>query len=386
MGATILVVDDEASVCALLNDRLTLEGFQCRTCSTAEEAISLVDNAPFDAIISDLRLPGTSGLDLLEAVHQKHPHCAFLIMTGVDDVRVGIDAMKRGADDYLVKPFQMDTVVAGIKRAMERIRLEQDVKNYRQNLEQMVEQRTKQLQTAMKRIEHTYDETLEALGAALDLRDTETEGHSRRVSRFCLEMAKAMGCAAEQLKQIARGSYLHDIGKIGIPDSILLKPGRLNEEETAVMQTHARVGYDLVSRIGFLAPAAEIVLTHQERYDGTGYPQGLVGDEIPLGSRIFAVADTLDAMTSDRPYRLALPLSAARAEIARESGRQFDPEVVRVFLALPEQVWEKIRLEVAGVRLYSAALKSTVASSWAPITLPVEKPRVPPVMTGGQLD
>ncbi len=386
MGATILVVDDEASVCALLNDRLTLEGFQCRTCSTAEEAISLVDNAPFDAIISDLRLPGTSGLDLLEAVHQKHPHCAFLIMTGVDDVRVGIDAMKRGADDYLVKPFQMDTVVAGIKRAMERIRLEQDVKNYRQNLEQMVEQRTKQLQTAMKRIEHTYDETLEALGAALDLRDTETEGHSRRVSRFCLEMAKAMGCAAEQLKQIARGSYLHDIGKIGIPDSILLKPGRLNEEETAVMQTHARVGYDLVSRIGFLAPAAEIVLTHQERYDGTGYPQGLVGDEIPLGSRIFAVADTLDAMTSDRPYRLALPLSAARAEIARESGRQFDPEVVRVFLSLPEQVWEKIRLEVAGVRLYSAALKSTVASSWAPITLPVEKPRVPPVMTGGQLD
>jgi response regulator RpfG family c-di-GMP phosphodiesterase len=386
MGATILVVDDEASVCALLNDRLTLEGFQCRTCSTAEEAISLVENAPFDAIISDLRLPGTSGLDLLEAVHQKHPHCAFLIMTGVDDVRVGIDAIKRGADDYLVKPFQMDTVVAGIKRAMERIRLEQDVKNYRQNLEQMVEQRTKQLQTAMKRIEHTYDETLEALGAALDLRDTETEGHSRRVSRFCLEMAKAMGCAAEQLKQIARGSYLHDIGKIGIPDSILLKPGRLNEEETAVMQTHARVGYDLVSRIGFLAPAAEIVLTHQERYDGTGYPQGLVGDEIPLGSRIFAVADTLDAMTSDRPYRLALPLSAARAEIARESGRQFDPEVVRVFLALPEQVWEKIRLEVAGVRLYSAALKSTVASSWAPITLPVEKPRVPPVMTGGQLD
>ena len=386
MGATILVVDDEASVCELLNDWLTSEGFQCRTCSTAEEAIGLVGNAPFDAIISDLRLPGKSGLDLLEDVHQKHPHCAFLIMTGVDDVRVGIDAMKRGADDYLVKPFQMDTVVTGIKRALERIRLEMDVENYRQNLERMVEQRTKQLQTAMKRIESTYDETLEALGAALDLRDTETEGHSRRVSRFCLEMARAMGCNAELLKHIARGSYLHDIGKIGIPDSILLKPGRLNEEETAVMQTHARVGYDLVSRIGFLAPAAEIVLTHQERYDGTGYPQGLVGDEIPLGSRIFAVADTLDAMTSDRPYRLAMPMSAARAEIAQEAGRQFDPEVVRVFLSLPEQTWEKIRLEVAGVRLYSAALKSSVVSPWASFTLPVEKPRVPPVVTGGRMD
>ena len=386
MGATILIVDDEASVCALLNDHLTLEGFQCRTCSTAEEAISLIGNAPFDVIISDLRLPEKSGLDLLEDVHQKHPHCAFLIMTGVDDVRVGIDAMKRGADDYLVKPFQMDTVVAGIKRALERIRLEKDVENYRQNLERMVEQRTKQLQTAMKRIEGTYDETLEALGAALDLRDTETEGHSRRVSRFCLEMATAMGCNAELLKQIARGSYLHDIGKIGIPDAILLKPGRLNEEETAVMQTHARVGYDLVSRIGFLAPAAEIVLTHQERYDGTGYPQGLVGNEIPLGSRIFAVADTLDAMTSDRPYRLAMPMSAARVEIAQEAGRQFDPEVVRVFLSLPEQVWEKIRLEVAGVRLYSAALKSPVASRWAPFTLPVEKPRIPPAITGGRPD
>jgi HD-GYP domain-containing protein (c-di-GMP phosphodiesterase class II) len=252
----------------------------------------------------------------------------------------------------------------------------------------MVEQRTKQLQTAMKRIEHTYDETLEALGAALDLRDTETEGHSRRVSRYCFEMAKAMGCTAEQLKQIARGSYLHDIGKIGIPDAILLKPARLTEEEMAVMQTHARVGYDLVSRIGFLAPAAEIVLTHQERYDGTGYPQGLMGDEIPLGSRIFAVADTLDAMTSDRPYRMALPLSAARSEISREAGRQFDPEVVRVFLSIPEQVWEKIRLEVAGVRLYSAALRSTVASSRAPFALPVEKPLIPPpiVTTRGRPD
>ena len=386
MGATILVVDDEESVCALLHERLTLEGFHCRTCLTAEEAISLVEETPFEAIISDLRLPGKSGIDLLEAVHQKHPHSAFLIMTGVDDVRVGIDAMKRGADDYLVKPFQIDAVVASIKRALESIRLEKELENYRQNLEGMVEQRTKQLQTAMKRIEHTYDETLEALGAALDLRDTETEGHSRRVSRYCLEMAKAMGCSTEQLKQIARGSYLHDIGKIGIPDSVLLKPARLTEGEMAMMQTHVRVGYDLVSRIGFLAPAAEIVLTHQERYDGTGYPQGLVGDEIPLGSRIFAVADTLDAMTSDRPYRLALPLPAARAEIARESGRQFDPEVVRVFLSLPEQVWEKIHLEVAGVRLYSAALRSAVTASWATFASPVENPPPPPIVTGGRLD
>jgi putative nucleotidyltransferase with HDIG domain len=201
----------------------------------------------------------------------------------------------------------------------------------------------------MKRIELTYDATLEALGAALDLRDTDTAGHSRRVSLYCLEIARPMGCSNEQLKEIARGAYLHDIGKIGIPDAILLKPGKLTEQEMAIMKTHARIGYELVHRIAFLAPAAEIVLTHQERYDGTGYPQRLSKNQIPIGSRIFAVADTLDAMTSDRPYRRALPFSAAREEIIRESSRQFDPEVINVFLSIPEKVWENIRREVTSL-------------------------------------
>jgi HD-GYP domain-containing protein (c-di-GMP phosphodiesterase class II) len=157
-------------------------------------------------------------------------------------------------------------------------------------------------------------------------------------------MAKAMGCSGEQLKHIERGAYLHDIGKIGIPDAILLKPGKLTRDEWDVMETHARIGYELVSRITFLAPSAEIVLTHQERYDGTGYPQKLAGKDIPVGARIFAVADTLDAMTTDRPYRKALPFSVARDEILRESGRQFDPEVVRIFSSIPQKVWEGIRL------------------------------------------
>jgi response regulator RpfG family c-di-GMP phosphodiesterase len=258
--------------------------------------------------------------------------------------------MKQGAADYLMKPFQLETVMAGIVRALEKKRLERELENYRQNLEQMVEQRTKQLQAAMRRIEVTYDETLQALGGALDLRNPATAGHCQRVNRYCLDLAKALHCPAGQLKQIARGSYLHDIGKIGIPDGILFKESKLTAEETEVMRTHARIGYDLVSRIAFLAPAAEIVLTHQERYDGTGYPQGLVGDEIPLGARIFAVADTLDAMTSDRPYRRALSFEAARAEIVRNSGRQFDPEVVRAFLAIPEEVWNSTLYDVAGRR------------------------------------
>jgi response regulator RpfG family c-di-GMP phosphodiesterase len=304
----------------------------------------------FDAIISDLRMPGISGMALLEAARAKYPRMSFLMATGVDNVRVGVEAMKRGADDYLVKPFRLDAVVAAVERALEKKRLELQVETYREHLEEMVEERTEQLQVAFKSIQQTYDETLQALGAALDLRHTETEGHSRRVTLYSLEIARASDCTASQLSQILRGSYLHDIGKIGIPDAILLKPDKLTAEEVAVMRSHARIGYELVRHIPFLAPAAEIVLTHQEAYDGTGYPQGLKGEEIPLGARIFAVADTLDAMTSDRPYRRALPWAVAREEIRRESGQQFDPQVVRAFFAIPEEVWAEIRLKVAHNR------------------------------------
>ena len=189
-------------------------------------------------------------------------------------------------------------------------------------------------------MELSYDDTLEALGAALDLRDNETAGHSHRVTRYCLELASRMGCTDEQLKHIERGAYLHDIGKIGTPDAILLKPGKLTPEEREIMQQHARVGYELVSPIEFLQEAAEIVYSHQERYDGKGYPRALAGEAIPLGARIFAVADTFDAMTSNRPYRKALPLETAMEEIRNESGRQFDPQVVRVLNTIPAGVWD----------------------------------------------
>jgi HD-GYP domain-containing protein (c-di-GMP phosphodiesterase class II) len=186
--------------------------------------------------------------------------------------------------------------------------------------------------------ESTYDELLEVLGVALDFRDNETAGHSRRVTRFSMEIAQALGCPSEQLIQINRGAYLHDLGKIAIPDAILFKKDKLTPQEWEVMRTHAWIGYNLVSRISLLTPVAEILLMHHERYDGKGYPRGLKGDEINLGARIFAIADTLDAMTSDRPYRKALSFSDARQEITRESGRQFDPEVVKAFLSIPQDM------------------------------------------------
>lgn len=341
----ILVVDDEAAICKLLTGKLHQSGFEAECCSSGKAALELLGQNTFDAVISDLNMPELSGLELLAEVKRAHRHVAFLMATGVSDIRIGIQAMQQGADDYLLKPFQLDAVVASLNRALEKRRLEIEVENYRLYLEQMVDQRTIQLSAALKRIELTYDDTIEALGAALDLRDNETAGHSHRVTRYCEVMAAKMGVAGEPLKHIVRGAYLHDIGKIAIPDAILLKPGKLDTKETAIMRSHVRVGYDLVKRILFLAPAADIVLTHQERYDGTGYPQGLIGNEIPLGSRIFAVADTLDAMTSDRPYRKALSFPAAEEEIHRESGQQFDPEIVEVFLSLEGDLWEKVRRE-----------------------------------------
>lgn len=222
-----------------------------------------------------------------------------------------------------------------------------ELEEYRFHLEQMVAQRTLQLQTAVRRIERAYDETLEALAGAIDLRDDETAGHSKRVTLYALRIAKQMGCSRKLCSQLARGALLHDIGKIAIPDSILLKPGKLTPGETTIMQTHVWAGHALVKRIDFLSPAAEIVLSHHERFDGKGYPQGQAGDRIPLGARIFSVVDTLDAMMSDRPYRLGRPFRVAYEEIQGQSGKQFDPEVVRAFLLTPEKTWQRLRWEVA---------------------------------------
>jgi len=204
---------------------------------------------------------------------------------------------------------------------------------------------TQQPKTASNPPELICDEVLKALGAAIDLRDSETAGHSERVTRYSHEIAEAMGCSTEELDVIARGAYLHDIGKIAVPDAILRKPGKLTREEMAVMQSHAWIGYNIVSRVSFLVPTGEIVLSHHERYDGNGYPQGLVGDQILLGARIFAVADTLDAMTTDRPYRKALPFGAAHEEILRESWHQFDPKVVQAFLSIPQHEIRGVVLE-----------------------------------------
>ncbi|HEV2423348.1 MAG TPA: HD domain-containing phosphohydrolase [Terriglobia bacterium] len=341
----VLVVDHDPAVRTLITARLVLEGYECVEAKDAREAEGLLGDLGFDAVLAELHLPDKPGIELLKKVRETSPRVPFVVCTHEDDVPTAIECMKMGAADYLLKPTQLDSMIRSVERGLRDAKLKIDQEVYQGDLEEMVARRTQQLQTANRRIEYTYDETLAALGGALELRDIETQGHSRRVTHYSLELARALHCPPEDMRSIYRGSALHDIGKIAIPDAILLKPDRLSAEETVVMQTHVRVGYELVCRIAFLSPAAQIVLTHHERWDGTGYPQGLRGIEIPIGSRIFAIADTLDAMTSDRPYRSALPFEAAHSEIERESGQQFDPDIARLFLEIPEAVWRKIRRE-----------------------------------------
>jgi putative nucleotidyltransferase with HDIG domain len=338
----VLAVDDEAAASKLLTLILGPPAFRCTTAANGQEALAALQHEPFDAVISDLHMPGISGMELLTQVRRRFPHVAFLVTTGVDDVDVGVHAMRCGADDYLVKPLQEHAVVASLERALHKRQLEEQVEDYRNHLEEMVAERTAQVQAALLKIERSYEDTLQALGAAIDLRDSETAEHSQRVCLYSLEIARALGWADKQLNGLVRGAYLHDFGKLGIPDGILLKPGPLGPDEWNVMQQHVRIGYELVKGIPFLADTAEIILTHHERYDGKGYPRGLKGAEIPPGARIFAVADTLDAITSDRPYRRASSFEFGRETIRGLSGQQFDPEVAAVFLSIPEETWPAI--------------------------------------------
>jgi response regulator RpfG family c-di-GMP phosphodiesterase len=348
-----LIVDDDTALRKILSVMLTQSAFLCHTAASGEEALSFLARQPFDVVISDLRMPGISGMDLLVEVRGRYPHLAFLMVTGEDETRVGVRAMQLGADDYLLKPFDADVVLGSLHRALQKKKLEREVQEYRLHLEEMVSERTQQLRTALQQTERSYEDTLEALGAAIDLRDSPTAGHSRRVFLYSMEVAKSIGGLEREIRSIAMGAWLHDIGKLAIPDRVLLKPGPLTDSEWEIMRRHARIGYELVKSISFLSGAAEIVLTHHERFDGSGYPQKMKGDEIPFGARIFAVADTLDAMTSDRPYRAALPLRAARDVIEGGSGTLFDPLVAAAFLRIPCETWEAIAKQTVTVHASS---------------------------------
>src|SRR6201986_1282673 len=249
-------------------------------------------------MLSVLMMPVMDGLALLERAKERTPDMPVVMVTAVHDISVSLAALRNGDYDYLLKPFEREQLLATVRRAMENRRLKLENRASQVNLETLVAARTEQLRQAMSDLERSYDITLEALGGALDLKDAETEGHSKRVTAFTIAIARAMGLETERIRVIARGAFLHDIGKMAIPDAILRKPGALTPDEVAIMREHCYRGYQMLRKIPFLAEASDIVYSHQEKFDGTGYPRGLKGDEIPLGARIFSVADTLDAITS----------------------------------------------------------------------------------------
>ena len=355
MADRILVVDDEEPIREIVASMLSTAGYACKQASSGMEALAILNSGEvFQLMLSDLMMAELDGIGLLERTKEKYPDMPVVMVTAVHDISVALAAIRNGAYDYLLKPFEREQLLNTVSRALENRRLKVENRTYQMNLESLVKARTDQLQATVRELERSYDITLEALGDALDLKDAETGGHTRRVTLFTIAIAQALGLPKEQIAVIARGAFLHDIGKMAIPDAILRKPDKLNPDEVSIMQEHAYRGYQMLKKIPFLAEASEIVYSHQERFDGTGYPRQLRGSEIPLGARIFSIADTLDAITSDRIYRPAQSLKAARAEIEKWSGRQFDPEIVRVFLEMPDAIWEDLRKEIDG-QSYRAA-------------------------------
>jgi putative nucleotidyltransferase with HDIG domain len=343
----ILVVDDEEPIREIVTAMLQSSGYQCQQAASGKQALALLTSGDsFELVLSDLMMADMDGIGLLERTKEKYPDMPVVMVTAVHDISVALAAIRNGAYDYLLKPFEREQLLATVRRALENRRLKTENRTYQTNLESLVAARTEQLRSAMSGLERSYDITLEALGDALDLKDAETEGHSKRVTAFTIAMARHRGLSDDQVRVIARGAFLHDIGKMAIPDTILRKPGPLTAEEVSIMREHCYHGYQMLRKIPFLAEASDIVYSHQEKWDGSGYPRGLRGEEIPLGSRIFSVADTLDAITSDRPYRPKQTLQAAKEEIQRFSGRQFDPEVVITFLSMPDHIWDDLRREI----------------------------------------
>ena len=348
-GERILVVDDEESIREIVTSMLTSSGYQCKQAGSGLQALAVLESGnEFELMLSDLMMAELDGIGLLERTKEKYPDMPVIMVTAVHDISIALAAIRNGAYDYLLKPFEREQLLNTVRRALENRRLKMENRAYQLNLESLVEARTQQLHQAMNDLEKSYDITLEALGDALDLKDAETEGHSKRVTAFTIAIARAMNLPKEKIAVIARGAFLHDIGKMAIPDAILRKPGALTDEERTIMREHCFRGYQMLRKIPFLAEASEIVHSHQEMYDGSGYPRGLKGEQIPLGARIFALADTLDAITSDRPYRRAQSFAAAKEEINKFAGKQFDPEVVRVFNTMPEGMWDDLRKQISA--------------------------------------
>lgn len=321
MSSTVLIVDDEFAGRQTLESVLEGEGYDLVMAENGLQAIEKAKKHLPDVILLDLMMPGMTGFEVCQHI-RNDPQLAeipIIVLTALDDRESMLTALKSGADDFISKPFDRHELRArliGITRL--------------NRYHKLIEERAK-LKEANAQLLSAYEATIEGWSRALDLRDKETEGHSQRVTKLTVDLAAEFGMNEEQLLHIRRGALLHDIGKLGVPDAILHKTGLLTDEEWVVMHKHPQFAYNMLHSVEYLRPALDIPYCHHEKWDGSGYPRGLKGDEIPIGARLFAIVDVWDALNSDRPYRSAWKKEEVFAFIQEQAGKHFDPKVVEVF-------------------------------------------------------
>jgi response regulator RpfG family c-di-GMP phosphodiesterase len=322
--ARVLIVDDDPGVRGVLTRILCGEGYELRTAGSAEEALSGLETEWVDLVLSDLQMPGIGGLELLRRVKARDDATGFIILTGAGTTEDAVAALRLQADDYLVKPFNVDEVALSVARALRHRALVRENRFYQRHLEDRVAAQAREL-------ESLFVDALLSLASAVEARDDYTGNHVERVARYAVATGRELGLEGEEIRHLWVGALLHDVGKIGVPDQILRKPGRLTPEEYAEMKRHPEIGGAIMARSAFLRPALPAVLHHQEHWDGSGYPAGLRGEAISLQGRIVSVADTFDAIVTSRPYRPGRSPEEAVAELRRCAGTQFDPAVVEAF-------------------------------------------------------
>jgi len=359
----LLIVDDEAEVRGVLHDLLS-GPYQCGEAASAEDAIAELRKNDYQLVISDITMSGMSGLEMIPHVKVVSPDTVIVMISGMQTIESAINALRLGAFDYLMKPFDLRQAEAAVSRALDHHELIAAKRRYGNHLEELVTQRTAELDDALNSLENAYRSTLRALTAALETRDAETHGHSERVVTFSLRLGREYGLSSHEMKALEFGSLLHDIGKIGVPDAILRKPAKLTDEEWIKMREHPLHGQQILRGIKFLEGASRVVAQHHEKWDGSGYPLGLKNEEIDICARIFSVADAFDAITSDRVYRKGRPYQAAAEELNEWIGRQFDPKVVEAFQRVPQEDWDELRRQ--------SLIQKPGASDWQHLASSIE--------------
>ena len=323
----ILIVDDEETIRRVLSKKLSSEGYECFQAANAAQALDEMAKNKYSLVILDINMPGKTGVELLPEIKSAYPYTQILMATADTDIDTAVKCIKFGAYDYVTKPFNLDEFIISVKRALEKRKLELENIEYQRNLEGKVSEQA-------EKIRLSFFNALASLASALEAKDTYTGGHSNRVSVISGAIAGAMRLPEEIVEKVKLAGLVHDVGKIGISEAILNKPGRLTDEEFHHVQQHPEIGEQILLPIAGDKEITRMVRSHHERYDGTGYPDRLKQEEIPLGSRIIAVADSFEAMISERPYRKALPKTEALDEIRRGRGTQFDPAAADALLQL----------------------------------------------------